>query len=139
MKIDDYQGSNISRLGLDMIADRVARVIGIDRLWNEHLQRPIIRYGCFDNSGRYFGNLGIEPEYYALGRGKWLSGGYAHFNLRGVRPEDFGIYKDWQPGEFAPFMKHHPAIWKRVAKLKDRCELVNIHIYDDINIAWGPW
>lgn len=137
MRIEDYETDIVlSRRGLDIICNRVVHAFGLDALWNNRLQKHIVRYGCFDSRGKYFGNLGMEVE---RSVSLWRCGPYAHFNLRGVNPEHFNIYRDWQEGEFAPFMKNHPQIYKRVELIKTKCKLINIHIYDDISIEWGPW
>jgi hypothetical protein len=140
MRIEDYEiNISLNRNGLDLLCNRVIEALGIKKLWNDNLQKHIIRYGCFDSRGKYFGNLGVEPIQRPSGLSlKWRCGPYAHFNLRGVNPEHFNIYRNWQPGEFAPFMKHHPQIYKRVELIKSKCDLINIHIYYDINIEWGP-
>lgn len=150
MRIEDYGPQvRISRSELNSICARLINDLGPAKLWNSYFRKHIFRYGCFDEpvtwpefqGSKYFGNLGVEIEesFHSLGgRKHWHCNGYAHFNLRGVNPEHFGIYRDWKPGEFAPFMKNHPAIWKRVERIKEQCDFINIHIHDDISIEWGP-
>lgn len=148
MRIEDYSiDVHISRYEMDGLCDRVITYTGADKLWNYVLKKHLVRFGCFDQHGKYFGNLGLEVESSSVNLSvnseqrkfsRHYSGDYAHFNLRGVNPEAFGIYRQWQPGEFAPFMKHHPAIYKRVELIKQKCAFKNIHIHEDIDIQWGP-
>lgn len=131
MRIEDYGPQvHISRRELDNVCYNVVNHFGLNKLYNAALNKCIVPYGCFDSTGKYFGNLGLEVDI----NGECSN--HAHFNLRGVNPEHFGIYRDWQPGEFAPYMKHHPAIYERVAVIKDKCKFANIHIYENIDIQW---
>lgn len=146
MRINDYGPQvTISRTGMEYLCHRLVRDLGYKALWNSTLQKYMFRYGCFDQPitypefepSKYFGNLGVEIEH--IGDDIWRCNGYAHFNLRGVNPLHFGIHRQWASGEFAPFMKSHPAIYKRVAIIKEQCDFINIHIHDNINTEWGPY
>lgn len=140
MKIEDYEPLiHISRHELDQMCHRIISYYNWDATYCYALNKSMANYGCFDSSGRYFGNLGLEivPIRDRFSERIARAGDHAHFNFRGVNPAHFGIDRYFAPKEFAPFMKHHPPMYRRINMIKHLCNFENIHIHEDINVRWG--
>lgn len=128
MKINEYpiEASHLNRAYLNEFCRRVSKTWGYEKYYRPKYQRHIAWLSCFDNLGLYFGSLGIEFGYIDE---SIHTGPYGHFALQRVNIKDFENEdaNKSKPRHFLD-LKHHPAIYQRVERLRRRCEFINIDI-----------